>query len=234
MPLLSPEDQQTLRKIFNDRLEGDVTIRYFTQRESPLIVPGQECTYCKETRELLEEITALSGRLHLEIRDFVGVAAEAQQLGFSRIPAFVLEGAAKGRVRFFGIPSGYEFASLIEDLIDVSTGRVHLSEQTQAVLAGLDQDVHIQVFVTPTCPYCPRAARLAHQMAVVSERVTADVIEAIEFPDLAQRYRLYGVPKTVINDLVTFEGAVPEGRFIQEIQRAVSGTTGGGPEAPTR
>ncbi len=58
-------------------------------------------------------------------------------------------------------------------------------------------------------------------MAVASEHITADVVEITEFPELAQRYHVYGVPKVVINDMVEFEGALPEPRFLLEVLRAL-------------
>jgi alkyl hydroperoxide reductase subunit AhpF len=197
MSLISEKDQQTLQKLFEE-LEGDVTITNFIQRESPLIIPGQECDYCKETRELLEEVTALSDKLHLET-----------------------QGSGKGKIRFFGIPAGYEFSTLVEDLLDLSKGVTTLSEKSRTALREVDQDLHIQVFVTPTCPYCPSAARLAHKLAMENEHITADVIEISEFVDLAQRYRVQGVPKTVINDCVEFAGALPEPRFVQQVLQAL-------------
>lgn len=69
------------------------------------------------------------------------------------------------------------------------------------------------------------AARLAHQFAVESARVTADVIEVSEFPELAERYRVRGVPKVIINEKVQFEGAVPEAQFINQVLLAVNGQT---------
>jgi alkyl hydroperoxide reductase subunit AhpF len=150
MALIPERDQATLRAVFAQQLAGDVTITYFTQHDSPLVIPGQECAYCRETRQLLEELAALSDRLHLQVKDFVGDRAEAERLGIPRIPAILLEGRNKGRVRFFGVPSGYEFATLVEDLLDISTGHVDLAPETREALQGLDEDVHIQVFVTPT------------------------------------------------------------------------------------
>lgn len=216
MSMISPQDQHTLHKLF-EGLESDVTITNFTQRDSLLIVPGQECDYCKETRELLEEVTALSEKLHLETKDFVRDKQEADSLGVTRIPAFVLQGRAKGSVRYFGIPAGYEFSTLIEDIIDVSRGTTNLSDITREILATVDQDLHIQVFVTTTCPYCPRAARLAHKLAIENEHITADVVEVSEFIDMAQLYRVQGVPKTVVNERIEIVGAVPEPRFMQQV-----------------
>lgn len=150
MAMISEKDRQALVRLFAEKLQDDVTITYFTQDGSLLYLPGQKCEYCQETGELLEEVTALHEKLHLEVKDFVGDAQEAEALGIERIPAFVVQGHAKGKVRFFGIPSGYEFSTLMQDLIDVSTGTTGLSEQTRKALAGIAEDVHIQVFVTPT------------------------------------------------------------------------------------
>ncbi len=63
-------------------------------------------------------------------------------------------------------------------------------------------------------------ARLAHKMAIANSHIVADVVEVSEFPDLAQRYMVRGVPKTVINDSVEFLGNVPEATFVEHIQRA--------------
>jgi alkyl hydroperoxide reductase subunit AhpF len=115
-----------------------------------MTVRGQECATCKDTRELLEEVTAISEKLHLHVKDFVRDEQEAQRLGITHIPAFILQGHAKGTVRFFGIPAGYEFSTLIEDLLDVSKGTTTLNEKTREALSKVDQDLHVQVFVTPT------------------------------------------------------------------------------------
>lgn len=151
MALISLQDQQTLQKLFTEELQNDVTITYFTQHESALFIPGQEkCEYCKETGELLEEVANLSEKLHLDVKDIASDKQEAQDLGITRVPAFVLSGQAKGKVRYFGIPAGYEFSTLVESLLDVSRGTTQLSEATRTALAGVDTDLHIQVFVTPT------------------------------------------------------------------------------------
>ena len=150
MAIISPEDRQTLQTLFAKELQDDVNITYFTQRESVLIIPGHECSSCKETRELLEELTQTSDKLHLTVKDFVRDEQEAEDLGITRIPAFILQGHTMGAMRYFGIPAGYEFSTLVEDLIDVSKGTTRLSEKTREILATVDQDLHIQVFVTPT------------------------------------------------------------------------------------
>ena len=150
MPMISDKDRQTIRDLFAQKLTDEVTITYFTQHESVLIVPGMECETCKETRELLEELADLSDHIKLVVKDFVADGEEAAAMGIERIPAFVLQGKNKGAVRYVGIPAGYEFATLIEDLIDVSTGEVAVSAKTTEALGQVEQDLRIQVFVTPT------------------------------------------------------------------------------------
>lgn len=150
MSMISEKDQQTLRDLFGKRLQQDVTVTYFTQHDSVLSLPGHECAYCRETRELLEDLDNLSDKLHLEVKDFVADEAEAQKLGVTRIPAIILSGQNKGTVRFFGVPAGYEFSTLVEDLMTVSSSEPDLLDSTKQALEALQQDLHIQVFVTPT------------------------------------------------------------------------------------
>ena len=188
-----------------------------------MYVPGRiECPYCQQTREILEEIVGLSDLLELEVYDFLAEENLAKKYDVDKIPAiFFQKNEEILNLRFFGIPSGYEFSSLIEDIVDISRGETHLSQQTKNFLKELTKPIHIQVFVTPTCPYCPRAVRLAHQMALESKYVRADMIEAIEFPHLAEKYQVSGVPKSIINEVVEIEGAVPENIFLEYVKSAV-------------
>lgn len=149
MPILKPTDAEHIRNLFAQNLASDVTVSFFTQK-SVLYVPGRECPYCQQTGEILEEVTALSEKLHLKVSDFYGEPETAASAGITRIPAFVLEGAARGKVRYFGIPAGNEFTGLIEGMVDVSKGATALQEETRKELGALTKDVHIQVFVTPT------------------------------------------------------------------------------------
>src|SRR6266849_3868306 len=136
MGIIAEKDRETIRAHFNDSLSGDVEIVMFTERESPIIIPGkQPCETCAQTEELLEEVASLSDKLKLTVNDISTAKEEAFALGINRVPAFVCKGASRGRVRFFGIPSGYEFSALIADLIDVSTGTTDLSDETREFLS---------------------------------------------------------------------------------------------------
>jgi alkyl hydroperoxide reductase subunit AhpF len=88
-------------------------------------------------------------------------------------------------------------------------------------LASIEDEVDIHVYVTPTCPYCPRAVVLAHQMAIENPRLRAAMVEAMEFPDASQQRGISSVPHSIINNLVDVIGAVPEPQLLVEVQRAV-------------
>src|SRR5262249_55557148 len=104
------------------------------------------------------------------------------------------------RVRFVGLPAGYEFVSLVEAILLAGGRESALRPENQTRLGAVDRPLRIQVFTTPTCPHCPRAVNLALEMALASPNVTAYAIEATEYPDLTRKYQVSGVPKTVVND----------------------------------
>lgn len=180
-----------------------------------LFVDDENCTYCGETKQLLEEVASLSPQLEIATYHLQADAAKAAEFGIDKAPATVIMNGKDYGIRYFGMPAGYEFGSLIDDILDVSRGESGLQPATKAALAKLTQPLHLQVFVTPTCPYCPSAVRLAHKMAMENGLVSADMIEATEFPELSEKYEVMGVPRTVINDRRYFEGAVPEAAFLQ-------------------
>jgi len=126
-------------------------------------------------------------------------------------------------IRYAGIPSGHEFSSLINTLLLVSARDSGLSQDTRQALSELSQPVNLMVFVTPTCPYCPRAVVLAHQMAMESPMVEAEMVEATEFSELSMRFGVSGVPQTTINEGAgMMVGAVPEDQLLNEIHNALT------------
>jgi len=213
MSLISDKDRDYLKEAFS-RMVNTARIVLFTQ--------DFECASCRSTHELMNEVAELSDKIDLVVYDLVDDAANAKEYSVDRVPAVVVEGDEDYGIRFYGIPSGYEFSTLVEDIISVGTGELGLSGATADKLRDLEQDVRIQVFVTPGCPYCRNAVHTAHMMAMASPRVTSEMVMANEFPHLANRYGVMAVPKVVINDSTSFEGAIPEEDFLSFVLRAVA------------
>src|SRR5512145_3576126 len=184
MSFLNADTQKQVRELFDD-LDAPVKLVVFTQGEGGAV----ECEMCRETRELLEEVASLSAKLSVEVHDFVADTETAATYSIDKIPAVAIvrggEQAKDYGIRLYGIPSGYEFGTLIEDITMVSKGDPGLGPKTLAALENLPGPIQIQVFVTPTCPYCPRAVLLGHKLAMASDKVTAAMVEATEFPHLA-------------------------------------------------
>jgi glutaredoxin-like protein len=213
MPVLSNEIAEQVKKELAG-LAGPVRMVMFTQTF--------DCQYCAETKQLVEEIAALSEQVTAEIYDFVTDKEKAEELGIDKIPAIAVIGEEDYGVRFYGIPAGYEFVSLLHALKLVAAGKPELSQETLDALAEVSEPAHIQVFVTPTCPYCQHSVMLAHQMAVANPLVRADMVEATEFPQLSSKYQVMGVPRTVINEMTHIEGAAAEEMVMEKLQQALA------------
>ena len=209
MTQLDAKVRKELEEIFKG-LKKEVTLKFFTQEF--------ECRFCSTTHGLIKEISELSDKIKLEVFDFLKDKPEADKYGVDKIPAIVVMDNEDYGIKFYGIPSGYEFGSIIEAIKLVSTGESPLQAETKKFLDNLEKDIHLQVFVTPTCPYCPQSVILAHQMAYYSKKIKADMIEATEFPHLTHKYNVMGVPRTVINETEYQEGAAPESMIIQKIK----------------
>jgi glutaredoxin-like protein len=141
MALLNEQIRNEVRTMLAD-LDKPVTFKMFTQ--------AFECQYCKETRELVEEVAALSDKLSVEVYDFEQDKPVADELGIDKIPAVAVVGAKDYGIRLYGIPAGYEFGTLIEDIKLVAEGSSGLAPDTKKMVAKLTKPVRIQVFITPT------------------------------------------------------------------------------------
>ena len=209
MSLIPDDKKELLRNDLKEKMEGPVKIVMFTQEV--------ECRFCSDTRELAQEMAKLNDKISVEVYDFVADAAKAKEYGIDKIPALAIIGKKDYGVRIYGLPYGYELQTLIEAVVNVSKGKTDLSDKTKSILAEVKSPVHIQVFVTLTCPHCPVAAAVAHKLAIESDMVKADVIDSSEFPDLAMKYNIMGVPKIIINEKVEFVGAFNEDLFAENV-----------------
>ena len=217
MALLSEQDRHTVRGHLAV-IEDPVRLLLFTQTfgapDTVMIA-----------KQVLDEIVSLNDHLSLEEVNFVLEQERARQYGVEQIPTVVLlKGDQDTRIRFLGAPAGYEFMSLIEAVILAGTNDSGLTPESRALVAAhVTTPLEIQVFVTPTCPHCPRAVTLAHRLAVESPMITASCVEATEFMDLSRKFRVTGVPKTIVNGSIEILGALPEDQFVRTVVGAPDG-----------
>lgn len=191
-------------------------------------VPGQEpAGEVAAALTLVREVVATSPRLSFVERP-LAADPDARARGITRTPTLVMReaGSERDNLRFVGLPSGYEFQTLVEALRMVGTGVTGLGPASIERLAEVTTPVHLQAFVTPTCPYCPRAVLAAYRLALGNPHVLAEGVEASEFPALAQRYKISGVPDTVIDGTDGQErvlGGQPDRVFLEAVLK-VAGT----------
>lgn len=208
---------EKVRKQIGDilaKLPGRVNLVYFTQE--------LECGICRETHEFLNEFTSLTDRIGLTTFDFVKDRDKAQHYRVDKIPAIVLldKDDNDSGMRFFGLPGGYEINSFIQSIFEVSGLREPLPAKTAEAIKKIDRDIHIQVFISLTCPYCPAAVSAAHRIALENPRVRADMVDAGTFPQLAVKYNVSSVPKTVINETIEIIGAEPVEKLVEAVAKA--------------
>lgn len=211
--MIPDEQREHIRSELAQKLVSPLRVIMFTQT--------MECKFCAETKQLIYELTELSEKIQSEVHDFVADAQLAHDYGVDRIPAIIIKTEKDYGVRFYGFPYGYEFQTLMEALASVSRGETNLSEQTKQKLREIKVPVNIKVFTTLTCPHCPAAAAMAHKFAIENSLIRAEAIDAAEFPDLATKYGVMGVPKIVINEKTEFVGAVPEEMFLEQVLKAI-------------
>ncbi|MCF8000785.1 MAG: thioredoxin family protein [Halanaerobiales bacterium] len=214
MPKINEDEQEQIRELFEGKMQEEVYIQFFTADE--------DCQYCEDTEEILDELNNLSDKINLEKNDLGN--GKTEEYGIDRVPAILFtdkDGNDSG-VHFYGIPSGHEFNTLIEGIVSMSNGETELSEDIIEELKNIDEEVLLQVFITPTCPYCPRAVKVAHEMAMHNPNIKGEMVEAIEFPDLSSKFDVSGVPKTVINSGAEEQvGAVPAKTILDKIKTSI-------------
>ncbi len=221
MTLIPEREREYLRDVFRERLKGPVILELFLSE-------GEDCEYCGEALQLTKELVELApdGLLSSEIHY---LEKEPEVFRSNRVigPPTIRVRAPNSEyyIAFSGLPAGYEFGALIEDILDASRGSPRLSPSTVERLKSIDKEMEIDVFVTPTCPYCPRAVRMAHMFAMANPRIRGVMIEALEFPSLAEKHDVMSVPHIVINESYTFIGALPEPMFLEHVLRAARGET---------
>lgn len=214
MAMLNDEIRGQVKEMLGT-LPNAVRLLVFTKPEG--------CEYCDTIVELTTELSEVLDDLTVEVFDISEDEEKATAYNVDKAPAIAIVGAEDYGLRFFGIPANYEFSTLLHGIQVAATGAsTQLDDTTRDYLHNLDEPIHYQVFVTPTCPYCPGAATLAYDMAVESAQIRSEVVEASEFQALASEYDVMGVPLNVINGTERVEGRAPANMILDAVKKVVA------------
>src|SRR5512144_1253367 len=205
-----PDDvKQAIRETLLDGLKEDVAIEVFTK-------PGQNDKFNDAAVSLVKAIAGLSDKLTASFYT-IGDEQSAKR-NVTRSPT-ILIAPDRYRIRYTGAPVGEEGRSFLVAILMASSGKTVLTEDALAKIKDqLREKRDIQVFVSPTCPYCPQQVMTAVSAAIAKpDLISAEVIEIYENQDLAESLGSLAVPQTVINNTFTGAGLQPEPLFMESL-----------------
>lgn len=208
--MLDEQLKEQVRKKLSSEMKGNVKLILFGE--------GDDCTYCLEYKELVEELSSISEKLTSEIYPFS--SPEREKYGVDIAPSLVVYSEDHNTsATFCGPPGSHFFVILLEDIVDASRGSPFISKEIIEKAKSIDFPVTIRVFASQTCPHCPPAVKAAHDFSLINPKIKAQMINSSFFPALCQKYRVMGVPKTVINDRIEFTGAQPPSELLNYIMK---------------
>ncbi|QKR01029.1 glutaredoxin [Metallosphaera tengchongensis] len=185
------------------------------------------CQYCNVTIKFMDFVRQASpkGRdgdylLKIKLFDLTKDKEMFEKFDVKRVPTVAF---LNGKIRWSGAPLGEEIRALVETIVRLSQNESGLSPETVSTIREkLNGQVKVEVMVTPSCPYCPYAALLAHMVAFEACKaekcnVLSDVVESYENPDIAEKYQVMSVPTVAVNESVEFIGVPQEENFISTL-----------------
>lgn len=207
--LIGKADASEIASLFRSHLSESVRILLFASRDGR---PDE-----RQTLKLLQELASLTDKLRVETFGPEESPEIAASLGVSRTPTVIIARGKETNVRYVGVPGGRQLGALVEDIVDASRASLSMDGRVRSTIDRVERPVKIRVFVTQLCPYSPLVVRSAHRFAMENPMIDAEMVEASEFPELAREYGVIGVPTTVIDKVVRFEGFPGEEAFAGKV-----------------
>lgn len=141
MGLISEADGQEIRERLSEMV-NPVRLIHFTQEFN--------LEYGREAKQLVEELSGFSDKLSAEVYNFLLDKDRVAEYGIDKVPATVIRNGKDYGIRFYGIPAGYEFSTILDTILAVSKGDSGLKAESRAKLATITEPLQLEVFVTPT------------------------------------------------------------------------------------
>jgi thioredoxin reductase (NADPH) len=218
-PLFKKEDESRSEWFLPEDARTNLT-ELFARFRQPVIVEaflkaGVNDAYNEFVNKFLGDLARLSDKVRVSFHGLDG--DKARERGVDRSPT-LLVAPDRYNIRFSGAPAGEEGRTFMTALVLAAAGTSGLSDLSKEILTKLDGQRHVRVFVTPACPYCPGQGITAIKCAVEKpDRVSAEIVEIDEHPDLAQKYNVGSVPQTQFSEDYAALGLMPEERFVLEM-----------------
>jgi hypothetical protein len=169
----------------------------------------QDSPFAKELLESAERVAAATaGSILLRREDDAGSLPR---------PALTVSSAGRKNLHYLAVPEGLEAPPFVDALVGMARGCPQLPGTWASDLEGVSTPAQILVFVAPTCPHCPQAARHAGQIAVANEHVSTFIVDVQQYPGLAERFRAQSVPLTVVDEGLSFTGVVPVSDLVRSL-----------------
>ncbi len=208
-----PESERgVLERKFSIGMKDEVVLEVFVDGGTIL---------SKDLQEGARTLAGLSQMIRVDVHEVQdGKNQRLRDLRLENWPVLVVTKGDSSRIRYYGLPIGYELPAIADAIVELSMAKTPLSPKARGMLATVRRKANIKVFVLTTCPFCPTVARHAFRAAIESEKVTSEVIDSQMFPDLAARHSVMGVPKIILNDSLDITGAVTDVEFFEKLRDA--------------
>jgi len=207
--MISEGERLSLQRKFSSGMKDDVT----------LVVFADDTGTSSDLVETATSLANLSPKIKVEVEKVVdGKNQRMRDFRIEDYPVLVVTKGDFNRIRYYGVPGGFEISPISDAIVELSASKAGLSQKARESLATIRRRANIKIFVLTTCAYCPIVARHAYRAAIESQKVTAEIIDSQLFVDLAQRHSVMGVPKIILNDNTDITGAIQETDFFQKLK----------------
>jgi glutaredoxin-like protein len=208
--ILSAAEKDNISRRLAQGMRDEVTLLFFVDGTTLL---------SEELKEFGNMMASLSQKIRVDVQTADdGKNEKMRQLHIENWPCMILVKGDFSRIRYYGIPLGYELPPVVDALIELSSSTTPLSPVAKTALSTVRRRANIKLFVLQTCHFCPTVARHSYRAAIESKNVTAEIIDSSLFPDLAARHSVMGVPKIILNDNMDITGAMVEADFFEKLR----------------
>lgn len=208
--MIGEGDRIAFQRKFASSMKDDVTL---------LVFIDDAFSGSKDLVDVANTLASFSPKIKVQVEKVEnGKNQRMSDLRIQNFPVMVVMKSDFSRIRYYGIPAGYEIPPITDAIVELSNSHANLSPKARSIMETVRRKANIKIFVLTTCVFCPIVARHAYRAAIESPRVTTEIIDSQLFPDLAQRHSVMGVPKIILNDNTDITGAIQEAEFFGKLK----------------